>query len=356
MERIKISKLLIPLEAKSKYTEEYSYNNGGEYIVIDGSTQNFDYKLKIDTYDYDCLAISVSTVGFYAGHVSYYQGKFSVGNNVACFKLSEEALKRGVDVKYLVFKFFGVTKTITSGESGGYAALNVNKFLNSYIQLDDVEQQKKIIEFMSKREEISKLENKITNVIGAFEKYQLGAVEGTETPINKIVELIGGSGYLTEEFLYNNSDNLDDLLPVYSGAVEFNGRYVNRNKARKIFTDSLKITRKGLAGYIMFIKGDFTINDDAYVVKIKEEYKDKVNLNFLHFYFLSIISKAISSEDGNGTFNKTKFLSFNIKLPKKEIQDKFGKVFEKYIKLSVANNRMCELRIKMNREMYSYNY
>ncbi len=356
MEKIKISKLLIPLEAKSKYTEEYSYNNGGEFIVIDGSTQSFDYKLKIDTYDYDCLAISVSTVGFYAGHVSYYEGKFSVGNNVACFKLSDEAVNMGLNVKYLVFKFFGVTKTITSGESGGYAALNVNKFLNSFIYIDDAKKQNRIVEFMNKREEITKLESKISNVIDKIQKYQLGPVEGIPTPINQIVELIGGSGYLTEEFLYNNSDNLDDLLPVYSGAVEFNGRYVNRNKARKIFSDSLKITRKGLAGYIMYIKGDFTINDDAYVVKIKDEYRDKININFLHFYFLSIISKAISSEDGNGTFNKTKFLSFDIKLPKKDVQDKFGEVFDKYIKLSILNNRMCELRIKMNKEMYSYNY
>jgi len=127
--KIKISKLLLSLNSNAKYTEEYSYNNSGEYPIIDGSTQNFQYKFKINTFDYDNDILSISTVGYYAGHVNIYNGKCSIGNNVACFILTNYAISLGLDINYLAFKIFQITKNIISGESGGYSALNINKFL-----------------------------------------------------------------------------------------------------------------------------------------------------------------------------------------------------------------------------------
>lgn len=354
--RIKISKLLIPLDFNTKYTEEYAYNNSGDYIVIDGSTQNYEYKLKIDTYDYDMTVISITTVGYYAGHVNYYKGKFSVGNNVACYKLSDYAINNNLDVRYLVFNFFNVSKKIISGESGGYAALNTKKFENSVIDIDTNEKQKEIVDFMIKREELFSLENKLTNAFEKMDKFQLSGFDGEEYPITKVLDLIGGSSYLTEEFLYNNSDDLDNLIPVYTGALSFNGRYVNRSKCSKIFSNSLKLTRKGLAGQMMYIKGDFTINDDAYVIKIKEDFVENVNIHFLHFYLSTLVLGAVSSEDGNGTFNKTKFLSYDVKLPDIKFQNKYGELFERYLELKEICSKIKEFRIELNKNIYNLIY
>ena len=350
--KIKISSLLIPINSNSKDTEEYAYNNSGDYPIIDGSTQNFDYKLKISTYDYDDTVISITTVG-YAGYVNVFSGKFSVGNNVACFKLSDYANELKLNIYYLAFKFFQITKNITSGESGGYASLNINKFLDEYIDVDEEKDQLKIIKFMKKRKELFVLENKIDKAIQNFKKYNINDIDGKIYPINKILNLIGGSSELKEEYLYNNSDHLDDLLPVYSGAISFKNQYINKDKSKKIFCNQLKITRKGVAGHILYIPGEFTINDDAYIVKIYDDYVKKINIHFLHFYLSSIINDAISSKDGNGTFNKTKFLTFKIKLPSIYKQNEVGKIFCKYLKLIAINEKMHDLRVLLNKELYN---
>lgn len=350
--KVKISKLLCPISANPKYTEEYAYNNSGTYPVIDGSTQSFDYKLKIDTYDYDDVVIAITTVGYYAGHVNVYSGKFSVGNNVSCFTLSDYANKLKLNIDYLAFKFFQITKNIISGESGGYAALNINKFLDLYIDID-ISNQSQIVKLMEKRKELFILENKIDTVIQNFRKYNLNEVDGEIYPINKILDLIGGSSNLTQEYVYNNSDHLNALLPVYTGSITFSGQFVNRNKSKKIFKNQLKITRKGIAGHISYIPGEFTINDDAYVVKINEDYVEKVNIHFLHFYLSSIINDAVSSQCGNGTFNKTKFLTFKIKLPSIDKQNEVGNVFYKYLKLIEINEKMYNFRVLLNKELYN---
>lgn len=349
--KIKVNELLSRLESKPKYTEEYAYNNSGDFPVIDGSTQSFDFKLKIDTFDYDCDVISVSTVGFYAGHVNYYKGKFSVGNNVACYSFLPKFYELNLNPLYLVFKLFRLTKILTSGESGGYAALNTTRLENSFLEIDDSGTQTKIVSFMEKRESLLKLECNISKTIEQFEKFKLDKIDGNIVPVGDVIDLIGGSSALTEEFVYNHSDDLEKLIPIYTGSIFFTGRYVNSKDLRRIFHDTLKITRKGQAGAIMFIKGNFAINDDAYVVSIKDEFKDKVNIHFLHFYFLSIASESVSSECGNGTFNKTKFLKTKIRLPNKATQDKIGGVFKKYLDLIDLNNLTADYRIFLNKNI-----
>lgn len=351
-----ISELFFSINSNSKYTEEYAYNNSGDYIVIDGSTQGFEYKLKIDTYDYSGMVIAVTTVGYYAGHVSYYDGKFSVGNNVSCYMLTEEARKMNIDIRYFVFKLFRISKNIISGEAGGYAALNTTKFENSYIEIDSIEKQNEIIEFMKVREDLLKFELKIEEKSKLINNLQLCNMEGEKHPIHKILDVCGGSSFLTEEFLYNNSDNLEERIPVYTGAVNFSGKYVNKNKARKIFNDCLKITRKGQAGALAYIDGEFTINDDAYVLKIKEKYKKVINVYFLQFYLSTIISKAVSAEDGNGTFNKTKFKAMEIVLPRIDIQNKIGALYSTYMKLYKIYNETNQLRIEINKNICDFIY
>lgn len=353
--KIKMSKLLYPVNANPKYTEEYAYNNSGEYPVIDGSTQNFEYKLKINTYDYNDVVIAITTVGYYAGHVSVYSGKFSVGNNVSCFTLSDYANRLKLNVNYLAFKIFQITKNIISGESGGYAALNINKFLDEYINIG-VSEQLQIIKLMEKRNELFLLENKIDTAIQNFEKYNLSELDSNIVytgQINKILDLIGGLSNLTQEYIYNNSDHLDTLLPVYTGSTTFSGQFVNKNKSKKIFKNQLKIARKGVAGHISYIQGEFTINDDAYVIKINDDYVEKINIHFLHFYLRSIINDAVSSQGGNGTFNKTKFLTFKIKLPSIDTQNEVGNIFYKYLKLIEVNEKIHDFRILLNKELYN---
>ena len=112
----------------------------------------------------------------------------------------------------------------------------------------------------------------------------------------------------------------------------------------------------GLSEHMMYIKGDFAINDDAYVIKIKEDFVEKINIQFLHFYLSTLVFGAVSSEDGNGTFNKTKFLSYYVKLPNIKFQNKYGELFERYLELKEICSKIKEFRIELNKNIYNLIY
>ena len=67
----------------------------------------------------------------------------------------------------------------------------------------------------------------------------------------------------------------------------------------------------------------------------------------------SVIEDAVSSKCGNGTFNKTKFLTFEIKLPSKNKQNEYGKIFYEYLKLIEISEKMRKLRVFLNKELYN---
>lgn len=352
MDRIKVKDLLVPLQSRNNLTEEYAYNHQGIYPVIDGSTQDLEYKNKIDSFDYNCTCIAITTVGFYAGHVSKYSGQFSIGNNVQCYTINP---KYSYDIDYVIFKLFQISKNILNGQSGEYSSLNITKFENSVIILDSPEYQEKVIRIMNGRDKLMFLEKKLTDYINTLELHSLQTDKQNRIPISKVIDLEGGSSYLTEEYLYNHSDNLDDLIKVYTGALTFNNKFVNRSSAKKVFKDTLKITRKGQAGLLSFIKGEFTINDDAYSVKILPEYENKVNMYYLYFYLLTITKEAVTSEGGNGTFNKNKFLKLNLVLPNLEKQNEIGKLIERYIRIKDFVESLKLFRIYLNQNLYNVN-
>ena len=127
---MKLIDFLEPLTCNSKLTEEYAYNNFGDFVVIDGSTMN-DYKLKIKTFDYDGISICVTTAGIYAGNVSIFKGKFSVGNNVKCYFLRKKFKKINLD--YLVVHLSLIAEKCLTGKSGDYSSLNISMFENEIL-------------------------------------------------------------------------------------------------------------------------------------------------------------------------------------------------------------------------------
>lgn len=52
-------------------------------------------------------------------------------------------------------------------------------------------------------------------------------------------------------------------------------------------------------------------------------------------------------------FNKTKFLAFKIKLQKSDKQNEVGNIFYKYLKLIEINEKMHDLKILLNKELYN---
>lgn len=71
---------LFDLERGRVISKEYLKNHKGEYPVYSSKTKDNGIFGYIDTFDYDCEALTWTTDGIYAGTVFYRNGKFSITN------------------------------------------------------------------------------------------------------------------------------------------------------------------------------------------------------------------------------------------------------------------------------------
>ena len=71
--------------------------------------------------------------------------------------------------------------------------------------------------------------------------------------------------------------------------------------------DGLLVIRKGKAGRTLYLKpGFYTLNDDAYILFVKEDCPYKIHLKWLSIQYKSEFLAYASSSD-NGTWNMTGF-------------------------------------------------
>lgn len=121
-------------------------------------------------------------------------------------------------------------------------------------------------------------------------------------------------------------------------------------KPLKIFEDKegLLIVRKGKAGETKYLpKGNYTINDDAYILSVKEKYIGKVDIRWFRIQYRQKIMEYSSSSD-NGTWNKTGFFeNVLIDIPDMNEQLRIVKLYEDANKqigvLEKAEERMLSI-------------
>lgn len=156
--------------------------------------------------------------------------------------------------------------------------------------------------------------------------------------ISDIFDVNGGNSGLTEEIIYfNKPTSLDTQVMVYSGSIKKENAMGSIDRNAKINNKPIKcfngpgivIVRKGNAGKMTYFSGVITINDDAYVITVKEKYKEKINLKWFSYIDDKIINDCVSSKEGNSTFSKDLFLQQEITLPPIEEQNLLVENYEK---------------------------
>jgi len=165
--------------------------------------------------------------------------------------------------------------------------------------------------------------------------------------IEKIFDIEGGNSGLTEDFVYNNQPtNEEESIKILSGAtiernilgyVNKNSRPNNRNL--KIFkAPFIQIVRKGLAGYMTYFNlGEFTANDDIYILTIKKEWLNKVNLRWFAYQYQELFYNLVTSKSDNATFNKEYAEKQRVKIPDIECQNNIAK---KLLKIDTLIERL----------------
>lgn len=148
-------------------------------------------------------------------------------------------------------------------------------------------------------------------IIVDYTKYQ-----GVNIPISECIDYISGSSKLTEEMNYQRLklDGIKYLL--LTGATSKEDSYVTLNDTIEVpkfeQKEGLLVTRKGKAGKVRYLpKGYYTLNDDAYILYVKDDSKYKINLQWLSIQYKSDFLLYSSNSD-NGTWNMTGFFEHTL--------------------------------------------
>lgn len=168
----------------------------------------------------------------------------------------------------------------------------------------------------------------------------------------------GGNSGLTESIIYwNPPKNRKRTIVVYSGATlgttlmgNVDSATMINGKSIKTFTaPAIVIVRKGLAGQTKYIaSGKFTINDDAYVIKVKDKYIEKIDVEWFEKNIHRYIEACITSRGTNGTFSKEQFLDTDFTYPSMIEQKKIVDIYKSIDDLNGKVFALCERIKKLN--------
>ncbi len=273
----------------------------------------------------------------------FIQNKEFDANNTAVL-IPKTKYKKKIDLEWFIYKLRPEFLKVQTSKSG-VSYLNKEIVMNLEIFLPKLSIQKEEKKYLLKLETLKKniinilskikfIENK--NLLIEYSDYQVKGVS-----VNNIFDIVSGNSGLTEEYIYSQLSgyNKDDekylLLTGSVKSIEKNiliGKFNSPKKTTRIRVhkgEGIHIIRKGKAGVINFLsKGNYTLNDDAYILISKKNIDYKIDLEWLYYTQKDIFYKYSTSSD-NGTWSKTAFLNHEkINVPSIKEQRKIKKLFK----------------------------
>lgn len=148
--------------------------------------------------------------------------------------------------------------------------------------------------------------------------------------LDTFIQFNSGNSGLTQEFIYENLPmGTDEKIIVLSASKYYKKimGYIKRDVSignRKLKTyngETILVVRKGLAGKMHYYKElEYTINEDAYVITVRDKYKDKINLQWFAYFFQKLFFNITTAREGNGTFSKEYAKQQYVEIPELNVQ------------------------------------
>lgn len=99
----------------------------------------------------------------------------------------------------------------------------------------------------------------------------------------------------------------------------------NRKKLKIFKTPCILVSRNGYAGKMMYMEnGEFTTNDHAYILEVRDEWKNRVNIRWFMYRYQELFYNLVTSKSDNATFNKESIEKRTVSIPNREFQDKMA--------------------------------
>ena len=269
-----------------------------------------------------------------AGNTKFVEkGIFTINDDAYVITIKEKYLDK-IDIEWVQKVIQNYAEgCITS--KGTNATFSKEQFLDTEFSYPPMQEQKEIVHICRNIDALKYKINTLAERLERLDHYMIHNDAVCKVNAGKIFELKGGNSGLTEEFIYWNQPKEEkDAVVVFSsstdmqtnmGGISKNARL--KNAPIKVFQGpAIILSRNGQAGKAMFIeKGAFTINDHAYVLTVKQEYKKQVCLEWFSYICEKYTKNCVTSKDSNGTFNKEIFLKEQIELIDYNMQKKIVK-------------------------------
>jgi hypothetical protein len=295
-----------------------------------------------------------------AGRMTFVKDKrFALNHHAGFFKTKERA-ENVVDPEF--FSLFCEKQLIEASVSEGSKTLSTQQIYEMDFDIPSYSIQKQIMfemkPILENKDRIKRLLEKINSLKNRVLSYDYSAYQATEVAVNKILQSQSGNSGLTEEYLYSQiQDKSTRSYRFLTASTNFDTPEFTfkcrhpKNALKTIATIDEKavihVVRNGInAGSVAyFTKGNYTLNDHAYLLYLRENLPWRVDLQWLMYALKPNFSKYISSSD-NKTWNKTAFFkNVTIDLPTYNEQ---LQVAEMYEKIELMEKQLLKAQSNMN--------
>lgn len=292
-----------------------------------------------------------------SGSMTYKKGqKFALNHHAGFFKIKKNAVKLIIPEFFVLFYGSQLkAKSISEGSN----TLTLDQIYSMDFDIPSFEIQKKVMlligPLIEKDHIISQIMNRTNNLKDRVLSYQYSKLQTSKEPIRHVIGYMSGNSGLTDQFIYQTLQRKGKRYTVLSSSTEENTKMgevpmveLNR-KPLKVFEnkEGLLVVRNGKAGATMYLpKGDYTINDHAYILSVKNDCPYKINLKWLSIQYKEDFLFYSSSSD-NGTWNMTGFFQdVVVDIPDYAEQ---MEIVEEYEKLERYETRIKEIIEKIHK-------
>ena len=277
--------------------------------------------------------IIINFDGASAGRMTYKKGEenFALNHHAGFFKVRKDDEDSEDLVVPEFFSLFYQKQFQEASVSSDQKTLTIDTIYSMEFDIPLYDIQKKIIFLLKptldKEKRIEETLENINSIKKQVLSYDYSSYQATDIPLGEILDCQGGNSGLTEEYLYSQiQDQSLRKYRILTGSTDYEiPQYTHKckhpkNSTKYIVTIDEKavihVVRKGKAGSVAFFEvGNYTLNDDAYLLYLKEHLPWDVDLKWLMYVLKPRFLEYASSSD-NGTWNKTGFFrNVRIDLP-----------------------------------------
>jgi restriction endonuclease S subunit len=296
-----------------------------------------------------------------AGSMTYKKGeKFALNHHAGFITLKPEMRNR-VSIKYFALFFQNFYRSLSVSE--GSKTLSLDLIYGKEIDLPAYDIQVDIVKTLQepfrRLRLLSFLKERYIEIFNKEIVFKYNSFQAKNVPINECISYMSGNSGLTEEFIYHTLQIEGARFKVLSSATEdrtmmgkvplceLNGKVI------KVFEKAkgLLVTRNGKAGRTRYLeRGNYTINDHAYILFVKDTCKFEIDLKWLSIQYRTTFLEYASSSD-NGTWNMTGFFQHTIlDIPhiseQKRVVTHFEKIEQRINSIEVIEYKFNELLSK----------